>query len=175
MSKGLNLDVQGALDVLGTYQSPKLKEAARVLKEAVSVEPVIETKGNQFDPLQKVQQVVEVINNSIQVYETAAANLEKSHKATQDILHAIELLELSEDEMVQLARDLHEVRRIRREAKDFTEIMLPLYDLACKYQPITKEFSSAMSEMQKIANQKENRTYKVRERTDLAEKFEKMA
>lgn len=174
MSREFNLDVQGALDVLDTYQSPKLKEVSRVLKEAVSVKPT-ETKEGHFDPLQKAHQVVEILNNSVQAYETAAGNLERSHKATQDILHAIELLELSEDEMVQMARDLHEVRRIRRESKDFTEIMLPLYDLACKYQHITSEFNTAYSEMQKIASLKENRTYKVRERVDLAEKFEKMA
>jgi prophage DNA circulation protein len=174
MSKEFNLDVQGALDILDTYQSPKLKEVSRVLKEAVSVIPV-ENEERGFDPLQKAHQMIEILNHSIKTYETAAENLEKTHKATQDLLHALELLDLSEDEMIQMARDLHEVRRIRRESKDFTEIMLPMYDLACKYQHLTQEFSSAMAEMQEIASRKEKRRYIVRERTDLAEKFEKLA
>ena len=119
--------------------------------------------------------MVDILSNSIKTYETAAENLERTHKATQDLLHALELLDLSEDEMIQMARDLHEVRRIRRESKDFTEIMLPMYDLACKYDFLIKEFSSAMVEMQEIASRKEKRIYKVRERVDLAEKFERIA
>lgn len=168
----MRLDVQGALDVLGTYQSPKLKEVARVFKEAIETKPM---EDGSFNPLQKAHQMIDILTNSIKTYETAADNLERTHKATQDLLHALELLDLSEDEMIQMARDLHEVRRIRRESKDFTEIMLPMYDLACKYQHITNEFSAAMMEMQRIASHKENRTYKVRERVDLAEKFERIA
>jgi hypothetical protein len=164
--------IQAALDVLDTYQSPRIKEAASILKEAVEMKPV---EDGSFNPLQKAHQMIDILTNSIKTYEVAAENLERTHKATQDLLHALELLELNEDEMVQMARDLHEVRRIRRESKDFTEIMLPMYDLACKYQHITEEFSSAMAEMQEIASRKEKRTYKVRERIDLAEKFERMA
>lgn len=187
MSRESILNAQGAFEILDTYQSQRIKEAVTTLREAF--EPII-TKNvkeismekynlkysyKNFFPEKRVSQVIDTLSSAITIYEEAADNEAKANKTTQDILHAIELLDLSEDEMVTMARELHEIRKIRREAKDFTEIMLPLYDLACKYQHITKELTQVKSEMQKIANQKENRTYKVRERTDLAEKFEKMA
>ena len=187
MTRESILNAQGAFEILDTYQSHRIKEAVAALREAF--EPIIENekkkglRGKQnmnvvndsFDPLRDGQKIIQVFNNSIQAYETASINLEKAHKSTQDILHAIELLDLSEEEMIQMARDLHEVRRIRRESKDLTEVMLPLYDLAFKYQHITEEFKAAVSEMHRITKQKEKRIYTVRERVDLAEKFERIA
>jgi dsDNA-specific endonuclease/ATPase MutS2 len=178
------LSAEKALAFLGTYQYPKIKAAVQELRQTFS--PVIERCQKEkvmksqklkysykmFDPIIKIQNIIEVMNNAISLYEEACNNLEKTQRIQNDLLHAVELLDLSEEELLNTVKELHAVRRVRREAKDFTEIMLPLYDLACKYQPIVKEFSSTLSEMQKIAKGKESRSYKVREKVSLADKFE---
>jgi dsDNA-specific endonuclease/ATPase MutS2 len=141
-------------------------------REIVMKEQKLKYSYKQFDPIVKAQNVITILTGTISLYEEACNNLEKTQRIQNDLLHAVELLDLSEEELLKTVKELHAVRRVRREAKDFTEIMLPLYDLACKYQPIVKEFSSALSEMQKIAKGKETRSYKVREKVSLADKFE---
>lgn len=186
MDKEAALQAEEALDFLDTYQYPKVKEAVQTLREAF--QPIIEREKDKaikkkhgidwrygWNPIVKVQQVIDAITNARVMYEQAASSLEKTQKVQQDFLHAIELLDLTEEEEINMIREMREVRKIRRDAKDQTEIMLPLYDLACKYEHITKEFNQALKEMQRIAEYKQNRKYNVREKTDLAERFEKLA
>lgn len=184
MDRDTAIQAEKALDFLDTYNYPKIKEAVHELRNVF--QPMIEkTKQEKamrdnnlkwsykmFEPHVKVAQAIELFNRSISLYEEAADNLEKTQGATQDILHAIELCELDEDEMLKLVRDLHEIRRIRREAKDFTDIMLPMYNLAYKYRDVTSELTRIQGEMNRLAQGKENRKYNPREKTELKEKFQ---
>lgn len=187
MEKDIVLAAEEALESLDNYQSAKIKEAAEALRAALN--PIIErTKKKErrkeaglesvtyenYEPFIRVQQVIGNINNAIKTYEAAAEVEQKTHKRTQDILHAIELLDLSEEEMIGMVRELRSIRQVRREAKDFTDVMLPLYDVACKHQHIVKDFQSAWSEMQKIAAKMERRGYTPREKTELTDKFEQL-
>lgn len=184
MDRDTALDAEKALDFLDTYNYPKIKEAVQELRTAF--QPIIDrTKREKamqdnnlkwsyktFEPHIKVAQAIQLFTSSISLYEEAAHNLEKTHGSTQDILHAIELCELNEEEIIKLARELHEIRRIRREAKDFTDIMLPMYNLAYKYRDVTNELLKIQAEMNRMAKGKETRKYTPREKVDLNEKFQ---
>lgn len=184
MDKNAAIDAERALLILETYDYPKIKSAVKDLRKAFN--PIIENEKKKeiraknnltysyggWEPLKKMAATIELLTNSINLYEEAAKNLEKTQNSTQDILHAIELCELDENESLKLVRELHEVRRIRREAKDFTDVMLPMYNLAYKYQELNDELKKVMSEMNKEMKFKENRKYNPREKTDLKEKFQ---
>jgi hypothetical protein len=177
------LKAEEALDLLDTYQYPKLKEVAQVLRNFLT--PMIENdKAKQmkakhsmrytyqkWNPQAKVDQTIEFFINAIKLYEEAAENLIKTNNAQQDILHALEMLDNTEEEMIEYAKQLHEIRKIRREANDFTDIMLPVYDFASKYQHLTDELKKIKSGIDTQIKFMETRKYNIREKKELTDKF----
>lgn len=127
----------------------------------------------KYEPRKRIMHAIEALSNGPRLYEEALENVEKCNRLTQDILHAMELLEADEEQLKLWAGELKDIRLNRREAKDFVEVMEPLYKFTVKNKQLVTSLGQIHTEMQKIMRQKENRTYKVREKTSLAEAFEK--
>jgi hypothetical protein len=172
---------------LEKYKSPKFHRSIQELREIF--QPIIDNEYNKqakkkhldkysygyFMPQKKVGQVTEGLTNAISFYEEAYANVGKMNNAQIDLLHKIEILDLSEEELLQSAKELQEVQFIRRESKDFVHLMEEFYALACelKDKGYLKRLGRVSSDINKKVEQLESRTYKVRDKTALAEAFEK--
>ena len=61
----------------------------------------------------------------------------------------------------------------RRECKDFVEIIKPLYEITSENQKLINSLGKCKSTIAQTINRHQNRTYKVREKTELQLAFEK--
>jgi hypothetical protein len=172
---------------LEKYKSPKFHRNIQELREIF--QPIIDNEYNKqakkkhldkysygyYTPSKKVSNVIESLTNAISFYEEAYANVGKMNNAQIDLLHKIEILDLSEEELLQSAKELQEVQFIRREAKDFVHLMEDFYTLACelKDKGYLKRLGRVASDINTKMENLESRTYKVRDKTALAEAFEK--
>ena len=81
-----------------------------------------------------------------------------------DILHDLELVEHTHNERGRIAKDLAEIRRKRRTAKDHYELLQPLVSWAAQYQNAIHALERVLGDMRKIEEKQKNRIY--RKRTD---------
>lgn len=163
---------------------PWLKDKVAELRE--TFQPIIDNEKTKqkkkklalkcsyakYEPRKKIMHAIDALSNGPRLYEEASENAEKCNRLTQDILHAMELLEADEEQLRNWAEELKDIRINRREAKDFVDVMEPLYKFALKNKQLITSLGQIHTEMQNIMKQKETRSYKVREKTSLAEAFE---
>lgn len=104
-------------------------------------------------------------------FETYTKLVEKSDKATQDILHKMELDNLSHSDKLKFATKLAHIRRDRRYFKDKVEA---LNDLMTKFDAFGQSFIGCVNKMGAIAGNsrkgyqnRANRKYTPRVITDL--------
>lgn len=178
------LEAEQLFNELGKYQYPYISEKVTALREYF--QPIIDNEKDKqtkkkyklrysygkASPRELVQNALNAFSQSVALYEEANSNVEYCQRAIQDILHAMELLEASDKQLIEWARELKELRLIRREAKDFAELSQPLYQFAQKHKSIGKELGQIHGEVNKLYTKMDNRSYKVREKTSLAEAFE---
>ena len=94
--------------------------------------------------------------------EIAEANEEQRlcEDKQQDILHDFELVEHTHNERGRLGKELTEVRRRRRVAKDTGELLAPLCDWISHYQPAINALKKVLGEMRKVEEKRKNRIYR---------------
>lgn len=78
---------------------------------------------------------------------------------TQDILHKLELEEITYHEYAKLSKALKEVRIKRRQAKDIAEQLEPLVGWEAQNNKTIKELERVLGEMRKAEKSKQNRHY----------------
>jgi hypothetical protein len=174
-------------DKLEKYKSPKFHQSVKELRDIF--QPIIDNERTKearekhldkysygkFTPRKRVAQVAGTISSAISFYEEAYTNVDKLNKSQQDLLHKIELLDATEEELLQSAKDLQELQTIRRESKDFVELMGEFYKVAKQIEEAgyLKKLYQVVTDIDETIKRMENRSYKVREKTALAEAFEK--
>jgi len=128
--------------------------------------------GN-FIPESEISKAVNALSNAPLLYEGALNDLEYYNSEGNDLMHAIEMLDFDDEKGVQLLRQLKENRTKRRVCKNFLELVRPLRDVSIHNPSFLKKLSEAQGQIQKIKETLDKRKYYVREKTDLAEAFEK--
>lgn len=185
MDKSVIFEMEKLIEDLDGYQHMYTKKKTARLKELFH--PIADNERkkefrqqrnlkwswSKFDPRQKIQQATDCLSGIINHYEEAKAEIDTYQKETQDILHAIELTELTDEELTDYMKRLREIRKYRRIAKNFVEVAEPLYHVALANKNVVKELGKASGEIQRIVTTIESRTYRPRVITSLEEAFTK--
>lgn len=132
----------------------------------------VKTSYRNFNPHREVQYAVQALSKPISLYNEANQEIEVYQRETQDILHALELTDLDDEKMTELMQELRRIRIYRRMAKNFIEIVEPLYKFAMENRMLAKNLGRVAGEIHKIKENIDNRAYYVREKTSLREAFE---
>lgn len=132
----------------------------------------IKWSWQDFHPHKKLQDAIRTLSSAVTFHQEAKLEEDTYERETQDILHALELAELDDDQILEIGKELQLLRQKRRNAKDFMELVAPLFAYSVKNRPVIKELSQILSEMEQIMNSWENRRYTARERTDLQSEFD---
>lgn len=118
----------------------------------------------------KLSEVISVFNNCLKDYQNAYTEVNNCDKATQDILHAIELGDYKDRD--KLATRLAHVRRERRKWKDIADNAEPLYSILTSPDKIDikyflKKLNEVLGETRKREHSKDNRIYLPKVLTDI--------
>ena len=118
----------------------------------------------------KLSEIIYTLNKCVEDYQTAYAEVSKCDKATQDILHAIELGGYKERD--KLATRLAHVRRERRVWKDVVDNTEPLYSFVISSDKMDtkcflKKLEGILGEVRKRERSKNNRIYLPKVLTDM--------
>ena len=132
----------------------------------------IHRSWNKYTPHVEVQRAATALANAITFYEEAEKEISSWQRETQDILHALELTDMNDEEMTELMKELKEIRIHRRVAKNFVEVLEPFYNYAKDNKSIIKELGKVQNEVSKLNESIDNRKYKVREKITLRDRFE---
>ena len=126
------------------------------------------------DPNSFIQATVTNLKSITNFNKEATEELRVLDNETQDILHALEFLDNTEEEMVKLSQDLSEIRKNRRKAKSFIELSSYLVGFVEYNKTAVKQLVDVSTNTQACFGKLERRTYTPREKTALAEAFEKL-
>jgi hypothetical protein len=182
------LYVKESLDLMLADSSMSDENKERLIKISQIFDPVYESAKRKsdnkkydkikfsymnFSPSVEISKAINVFSGAAALYEIAVSDLEAFDKITQDILHAVEMAELTEEEKNSLFDELREVRQKRRICKNFLEQCKELYEFAKGNKQLTKHLQSIASNVGKIKEAIETRKYYPRELTALEAAFEK--
>jgi hypothetical protein len=128
---------------------------------------------NDFNPVVKCQQVQSVLKQLPGYYQDASLAASRSEGEMQDILHKLELEELTDDEILQAGKRLKEVRKTRRLANDFVSLAEPLKKFLDGHPQFIKKFSQLTGDVMAKERKLSNRIYTPRVPTAIEKAFEK--
>jgi len=100
---------------------------------------------------------IKSMNTAKQEYEFYSNKVTQLDRATQDLLHQIELG--STKERNKWATQLSQTRKERRYAKDKADELEPIYDYIKGYQPHIKNIERLLGDVRKKKNLLKNRKY----------------
>lgn len=106
-------------------------------------------------------------------YEENLRKIDELEKEGNDLLHALELLDIDETIAAEYAADMRRNRLERRRCKDENLILKPLYDFIKQHPKLSGEVRICQQDTKKACGILKARTYHPRVRVDLIEKFEK--
>ncbi|EJS62000.1 hypothetical protein ICU_05168 [Bacillus cereus BAG2X1-1] len=134
----------------------------------------LQTCYNDQSISRDIQRATRVLQTHPAQYDIAADDLKKLQAMQEDILHALELLNEDEDQLMKYMKDLINVRKQRRAAKDYLEIANPLKKLVNKYPNIGKDLNQCLKSVREIEEFHKKRIYTPRELTAMEEAFKKL-
>lgn len=97
-----------------------------------------------------------------QRYRMAEADEQEANSITQDILHSLELEEHDYRDFARLSKELREVRRNRRSAKDLMSTIAPILNWIDSNKPVIKSLERLLGDVRKAERSTENRIYTPR-------------
>lgn len=159
--------IEEVLDIM----EPFFSKAEKRLERATSMSYLY--KG--FDPVTSVAKIAASLGEVPALYAEAKRDLQSHNKATQDILHALELLDLTEEQRTKLTEDLIELRRSRRAIKNFLELIEPFNDLVSRNSSFVSNLGKTQAKVHTMLKDMEGRRYNVRVREDLSDLFDALA
>lgn len=185
MTEEETLEIENLLNELLQYEYPQTKQRATRLKELLT--PGLEAEKRKHyrarnnlkssvdrDIVKEVATAQAMFNGISTMYRRAYDEVGYHDNATNDLLHALELLE-DDEELVDYTRQLRDTRKMRREAKDFQEVVSPMVNFMNRNRKVIKEFNEAVEEMRRAEKKQENRSYTPRVKTEMELAFEKAA
>ncbi|HBV97752.1 MAG: hypothetical protein JL50_03080 [Peptococcaceae bacterium BICA1-7] len=114
-----------------------------------------------------VTTMMQYIRTVIDTYENNIIAIELRDKETQDLLHEIELSQLSPAGCLRLMRELKRVREERRRMKDENETLIFLYEMLKEYPKLKDSLKKTHKQISVQKNRQAIRVYVPRVRTDL--------
>lgn len=174
------------LKELEKYNYPHIQSKVGTIRELVT--PIIEAEkqksfrrqrklkyswGN-FDVVSRVQTMTNDLKSITKYHEEALEELRVYDNETQDILHALEFLENTDEEMMKMSEELADIRKNRRKAKNFIELSTYLCEFANQNRQAVNKLAEASRNTKACVAKLERRTYTPREKTALAVAFEKL-
>lgn len=102
-----------------------------------------------------------LLNDAPKVYETNFELMKEQDALQQDLLHKLEIENLTRDERAKLATELRDCRRLRRKYKDVVEELEPIagYCGTAAGMQAVKQLSRFVGELRKVENYHQNRHY----------------
>jgi len=135
----------------------------------------LSTAYMHFHAKKEVSKAINALSGTKNMFGLATEDLKRLHGEEQDILHALELTDLSLEELTALTSELKEIRIMRRVTKNFLEVANPLNDFAVHNEKLIKQLQQIAGTIQKAMSNIDNRKYNVREKTSLREAFDSAA
>lgn len=118
--------------------------------------------------LDEIRNILALLKEIKQRYETNVKQCEYKDYETQDLLHEIELGTLNAAQRIKLFNELRRVRQERRNAKDENELLSSVYHLlSVKYPKLINDLEYCCREMKRATKEMETRQYFPRVREDL--------
>lgn len=108
---------------------------------------------------ERLENFLDFIKEAEQICSISADSEAETNDLTQDLLHSIELEEHGYHELAKLAKELREIRRERRIAKDNQNVVLPLVEWAQNNRAVIKSLERVLGETRKKERHLENRVY----------------
>ena len=84
---------------------------------------------------------------------------EYCERKTQDILHELEIMDMSYHQRAHLSEELVKIRRRRREAKDMIDLLTPLVEWAGNANLVLGKLQSCLGAIRKTEEKQKNRVY----------------
>ncbi|WP_018752201.1 hypothetical protein [Paenibacillus sanguinis] len=106
-------------------------------------------------------------------YEANLRQMEELEKESNDLLHALELLDISPEKAAEYAVNIRNNRLERRRFKDENMILKPLYDYIKQHRQLESEIRLCQQSTVRACGVLKDRCYRPRVRTDLTELFRK--
>ena len=116
-------------------------------------ETEVETTEKQEEKASEIlARAAKLLNDVSKVYEANFELMKEQDALQQDLLHKLEIENLTRDERAKLAAELRDCRRLRRKYKDVVEELEPIagyYGTAARF----------VGELRKVENYHQNRHY----------------
>ena len=183
-------ELEGILEHLSTYKTRHLKTSSDRLNELllpvlqrwrehetkVSGDLTREEKNTRYleygaRPAVLSLNITSDLNSIYRRVKQAYEDVGRYNLETSDLLHLLELTEMTEEELLQTTRKLQDIQKKRRIAKDYQQMMVPMVELLDKHKPFLKELGKVNIEIKKIEDTLNNRTYTPRALTDIETAF----
>lgn len=174
-------EAEQLLDELSVYNYPAIKPKVKQLQDILK--PKLESERRKkiraelnlkssvpHDMLKVARHNHQLLAGVQTMHKRARDEVNFYDRSTSDLLHALELFD-EDAELLAYTKDLKELRHMRREAKDFVELLAPLVSFASRHKDAIRDLRTAINDMEHIKNRMANRTYNPRERTDLEAAF----
>lgn len=102
-----------------------------------------------------------LLNDAQKVYDANFELMKEQDALQQDLLHKLEIENLTRDERAKLATELRDCRRLRRKHKDVVEELEPIagYCGTAVGMQAVKQLSRFVGELRKVENYHQNRHY----------------
>lgn len=177
------VEVEKLLEELSTYGYSQIKPRVARIKELLKSDLEGQKRSHyrlenklkssvDKDVVKEVSTAQATLSGIKTMYQRAYDEVGYHNNATSDLLHALELLD-DDDLLMAHATQLRETRQMRREAKDFQELMNPMVSFINHNGKAIKEFNEAVNEMRKIQEGMAGRRYTTRVKTDIQLAFDK--
>lgn len=89
----------------------------------------------------------------------AKAEVDYCERKTQDILHELEIVDMTYHQRAHLSEELMNVRRQRREAKDMIELLTPVVEWAGNANLVIGKLQTCLGAIRKSEEKQKNRVY----------------
>ncbi|MEY9097022.1 hypothetical protein [Paenibacillus sp. RC84] len=122
-------------------------------------------------PREIANQLINLLKDVKGIYEQNENDDKYLNNEYTDLTHALEFLELDEENGPELLKQLQSNRRMRRMAKETNELLQPLYELATNPKGPFAELDRVLKKIQEVERFQSNRKYTARARTDMQEAF----
>ena len=110
------------------------------------------------------------IRSISQLHNMAIADEQEANKSVQDLLHLIELEDKSHNQLGHIGKQIRDIRRSRREAKDAQRVTSVLVDWVDKNKAVIKDLEQLLGSVRKAESTIANRSYYPR--TDMIERID---
>ena len=124
-----------------------------------------------LDLLKEVRRTQNLLNGIETRIKNARGEISVYDRTIQDLLHALEFLDASDEELLEYAKELGKLQKLRRAAKEFIEMGSPLLRAVEKNKDFKLMLNESVEDMVQTDIRIKNRRYTPREKTTLEEAF----